>query len=109
MSRIIHYAAVGIQEKGKVFDMMIWEAPWWIGYRALACGAENSVHPAANGYSTLFRTGEGLGGERSGDAVPIETSGTLTFTAPTYDHPAMRLTFTFWYDTWLSLGILMPI
>ena len=76
-------------------------APWCIGYRALACGAENSVDPAANGYSTLFRTGEGLGGEGSGDGhhssnvVPIETSGTLTFTAPTYDHPAMRLTFTF--------------
>ena len=47
-----------------------------------------SLHPAANGYPTLFRAGEGLGGEGRGDghhpshAMPIDTSGTLTFTAP---------------------------
>ena len=47
-----------------------------------------SVHPAANGYPTLFRAGEVLSGEGKGDghnplhAVPSDTCGTLTFTAP---------------------------
>ena len=67
--------------------------------RALAYGAEGprieitfdrvsgklSVHPVANGYPTLFRAGEGLGGEGRGDghhpsyAVPSDTCGTLNF------------------------------
>ena len=72
--------------------------------RALTCGAEGpqienhlqsgeqktlSVHPAANGYLTLFRAEEGLGGEGRVDghhplhAVPSDTSGTIAFTAPT--------------------------
>ena len=65
--------------------------------RALASGAEGrgieitfdqvseTLHPAANGYPTLFRAGEGLDGEGRGDghAALIDTSGTLTFTAPT--------------------------
>ena len=61
--------------------------------RALACGEEGPwieitfdwVHPAANGYPTLFRAGEGLGREGRGDghhpshAMPSDTCGTLTF------------------------------
>ena len=46
-----------------------------------------SIHPVANGYPTLFRAGEGLGGKGRGDGyqtlhvMPSDTSG--TFTAPT--------------------------
>ena len=54
--------------------------------RAPACGAEGprieitfdqvnkktlSVHPSANGYPTLFRAGEGLGGEGRGDGCTL--------------------------------------
>ena len=46
-----------------------------------------SVHPAAYRYPIIFRTGEDLEGKGDGHhrlhAVQIETSGILTFTAPT--------------------------
>ena len=69
--------------------------------RKLACSVEGrlkspliewetlSFHPAAYVYQTLFRAWVGFGGEGRGDghhpshALPIETSGTLTFTVPT--------------------------
>ena len=82
--------------------------------RALACGAEGPwieitfdqvseklfVLPAANGYPTLFRDGEGLGGNGRGDghhpshAVHSDACGTLNFHC-LFGQPAMGLTFTF--------------
>ena len=63
----------------------------------------SSVHPAANGYPTLFRAGDGLDGEGKGDvhhpshAMPIYTCGTLSIHCP-YFQSTMGLTFTFFWS-----------
>ena len=60
----------------------------------------DQVHPGANGYLTLLRTGEGLGGEGRGDghyhshAVHSDTMWNPNIHCP-YGQLAMGLTFTF--------------
>ena len=72
-----------------------------------------SVHPAANGYLTLFRAREGLGGEGRGDGhhpshvMPFDTCGTLRPTDyETYRYlylTMQRAAFTYFLQ--IELGI----